>query len=114
MFNPCPVRNYDTWINMSNLGGDYPCIAFSRDNDLIDYPPPDMDISRFSALAIKFQPHVISDSAEGMMNPVEIDINSDNVDKNFDGTFTITIPKEHFMYMRLPEEKFNNGCFVWN
>lgn len=102
--NPFLAIGYDTWINMSNLGGNYPWVAFNRTDDLMSSPPPNIDHDRYSGFAIKFKPNIISHSKDGMRNPVEVDVMNNNVTTNQDGSITITVPKDHYIHTKLPHE----------
>jgi hypothetical protein len=97
-FNPFAVIGYDTWINMNSLGENYPWVVFNKDMDINSL------CHQYSDLAINFKPNAISDSNIGMMNPMEIPANSNNVSKNSDGTITIIIPNKDYVYVGLPTE----------
>jgi hypothetical protein len=102
--NPYLVADYDTWINMSSLGGKNPWVAFNKAKDLISAPPPDLDTKNFSGYAIRFKSTAISDSNQGMKDPVEVYVTQKNVTKNPDGSITITIPKNDYLYTGLRQE----------
>jgi hypothetical protein len=88
--NPFAVMNYDTWLN---IGDNHPLVAFNQKDDFLDFN------SSFYESAIRFKHNVISDCIEGMNNPIEADVNNNNVIKNSDGTITINIPKKDYIYM---------------